>query len=150
MIIEDWFDRIRKNNEKSELAGWLRITPPDRLGEIKKEGVDLMTIRKNLSLCEEPIRDFEELEKEMLAYQKQSKRDLQYLKLCRIIKGTGMIHILLQCQADDDAINALQEMGLTTDERFVTFPDEIEEFKKKGHFRQSRSSYCSNDMDERK
>ena len=63
MTVDDWFDRIRKHNEKSKLARWLRITPPDRLGEIKKEGVDLMTIRKNLSLCEEPIRDFEELEK---------------------------------------------------------------------------------------
>ena len=56
------------------------------------------------------------------------------MKLNRIIKGAGMIHILLQFQVDDKAVNALQEMGLTTDEKIVTFPDEIEEFKKKVTF----------------
>ena len=45
-----------------------------------------------------------------------------------------MIHILLLCQVDDNAVNALQEMGLATDKKFVTFPDEIEEFKKKVTF----------------
>ena len=70
MSVEDWFDRIRKHNEKSDLARWLRSTPPDRLGEIKKKGADLMTIKKNLSLCEDPIQDFEEYEKDLLAKQK--------------------------------------------------------------------------------
>lgn len=70
----------------------------------------------------------------MLAYQKQPKRDLQYLKLSRIIRGHGLIHILLQCQLNDETINALQEMGLTTEEEFVNFPDEIKEFKKKVTF----------------
>ena len=93
-----------------------------------------MTIKKKLILCKDPIQDFEECEKELLARQKQLKRDHEFLKLSRIIKGTGMIHILVQCQIDDDAINALQEMELTTDEKFVTFLDEIEEFKKKVTF----------------
>ena len=135
MSVQDWFDRIRKHNEKSDLARWLRNTPPDRLGEIMRDGVDLMKIKKNLSSCDDPIEDFEEYEKDLLTQQKEEKRQRRIMKMNRIVKGSGLIHILLQCEVTDEAINVLQEMGLTADETFVTLPDKIEEFKKKVTFR---------------
>ena len=100
-----------------------------------REGVDLMKIKKNLSSCDDQIQDFEEYEKDLLTQQKEDKRQRHIMKLNRIVKGSGLIHILLQCEVTDKAINALQEMGLTAVETFVTLPDKIEEFKKKVTFR---------------
>ena len=57
------------------------------------------------------------------------KRYLQHLKFSRIIGGTGMIHILLQCQLDDKKINALQTMGIKTKKGFVICPGWIRGFE---------------------
>ena len=131
MSVTDWFDRIRRHNQKYALFRWLKNAVPDRLDEIQG-GINLKKIKRNLRQCEEPILDFEELEKTTLARHKQDQYDRQVLKLCRTIKGgLGMVHILIQCQVDDNTVNALREFGLDDERTFVKLLDLLEDLKEK-------------------
>ena len=42
-----------------------------------------------------------------------------------------MVHILIQCQVDDDTVNALQESGLADEQKFVNLLDQLEDFEDK-------------------
>ena len=131
MSVTDWFDRIRRHNEKYALARWLENALPDRLDEIQG-GINLKQIKRNLRQCEGQIVGFEELEKTLLAKHKKDQYDKQVLKLITPLKGSlGMVHILIQCQVDDETVNALQELGLADEGTFVKLLDQLEDLKDK-------------------
>ena len=131
MSVTDWFDRIRRHNQKYALSRWLKNAVPDRLDEIQGD-INLKLIKRNLRHCEGPIADFEELEKTLLAKQKQDQYNKQVEKLITPLNGRlGMVHILIQCQVDDDTVNALQELGLADEGKFVKLLDLLEDLKEK-------------------
>ena len=89
----------------------------DRLAEIPEGDINLSEIKRNLRQCEGPILHFEELEKTTLARHKQDQYDKQVLKLSTTIKGgLGMVHILIQCQVDEQTEEERREGDVNLNE----------------------------------